>query len=77
MRVHLLSELAKFFGKERCRYCEAGERPAKLTMHSYSHPGGVGVIQPEGGVALRWVYGTCETCQYQWSLHRLSNKEVG
>ena len=72
MRAHLLSELASFFSEEQCRYCEAVERPSTLTMHSYSHPNGVGVIQPDGGVAPRWVYGTCETCQYQWSYHRLS-----
>ena len=71
MRVYMIAELRRFFGKARCPWCKAVEKPSSLTMEHYDHPGGVPVIQHGGQPIPQWVFGVCETCQHQWSFQRL------
>ena len=73
MKVYSVSELREFFDLHPCPWCESDDRPAGLTMHSYDHSGGVGVINEDSRMSIQWVYGTCETCKHQWSLGKLES----
>jgi hypothetical protein len=68
MRVYTSRELSDYFETTPCPYCVLDERPAALQMHAYSHSGGVPVGSPSRRL---WVYGSCESCETQWSLAKL------
>ena len=59
-----------------CPYCRMDHSSQALLgrIESYRHPNGFSTSTPtEFGdiLELRWWYGVCNRCQYQWSLVKL------